>query len=71
MGSSGQSRSSADIILRASHTSAQKLVIAADDAVRDGAEEEDKETEPALLGALRGGSLPLARSAAFFARWVA
>ena len=70
MGSSGQSRSSADIILRASHTSAQKLVIAADDAVRDGAEE-DKETEPALLGALRGGSLPLARSAAFFARWVA
>lgn len=76
-GSSGQSRSSV-VILRASHTSAQMAVIVAERA----GEEEDKEgakpaeaekgeRPPPLLGTLRGGSLDLARSAAFLARWVA
>jgi len=77
VGSSGQSRSSADIVLpllplRASHISAQMLVIVivaapAADPVCVG----EKEEEVVVLGALRGGALPLARSAAFLARCVA
>lgn len=78
--SSGQSRSSVDI-LRASQTSAQRPAIAAvrvgeedrvepvpPEAEGDGDEEEEERTLP---GTLRGGSLALARSAAFLARWVA
>lgn len=80
--SSGQSRSSVDI-LRASQTSAQRPAIAAvrvgeedrvepvpPEAEGDGDEEEEEE-ERTLPGTLRGGSLALARSAAFLARWVA
>lgn len=80
MESSGQSRSSVDI-LRASQTSAQRPVIAAarvgeEDRVEPApaeaeAEEEKVEGERPLLGTLRGGIFALARSAAFLARCVA
>ena len=72
--SSGQSRSSAVMILRASHTSAQRAVIAAvrlGDEDSAGPAEAEEEEERSLLGVLRGGALDLARSAAFLARWVA
>lgn len=71
--SSGQSRSSVVMILRASHTSAQRAVIAAvrlGDEDRAGPVEAEEEERPSL-GTLRGGALDLARSAAFLARWVA
>lgn len=79
--SSGQSRSSVDI-LRASQTSAQRPAIAAvrvgeEDRVEpvppeaEGDGDEEEEEERTLPGTLRGGSLALARSAAFLARWVA
>ena len=79
MGSSGQSRSSADI-LRTSHTSAHMLVIVVVVAIAAAAagravEEEERRPPPLpppmLPGTLRGGALPLARSPAFLARCVA
>jgi hypothetical protein len=81
--SSGQSRSSVVDILRASQTSAQRTVIAAarageEDRVEpgppeaeEGEDEQEEEERPVLPGALRGGILALARSAAFLARCVA
>jgi hypothetical protein len=77
--SSGQSRSSVNI-LRASQTSAQRPAIAAarvgeedrvEPAPPEADSEEDEEERPLLLGTLRGGILDLARSAAFLARCVA
>ena len=78
--SSGQSRSSVDI-LRASQTSAQRSVIATarvgeDDRAEPAPpeaeeEEEENENERPLVGTLRGSILALARSAAFLARCVA
>jgi len=73
VGSSGQSRSSADVLpLQASHISAQMLVIVAVAAPAWAWENVEEDVEVMLLlGGLRGGALPLARSAAFLARCVA
>ena len=76
------SSSGAEPDLRASHTSAHTLAIAStlpydivNAAAAEGDEEEDEErpVEAAadVPGALRGGALDLARSAAFLARCVA
>ena len=79
------SSSAAEPDLRASHTSAHTLAIAAalpydmvnaaaaEEEGDEGDEGERPEAAPAadILGALRGGALALARSAAFLARWVA
>ena len=76
------SSSTAEPDLRASHTSAHTLAIAvalpydmvnAAAAEEEGDEGERPEAAPAadILGALRGGALALARSAAFLARCVA
>lgn len=77
--SSGQSRSSVDI-LPASQTSAQRPVITAarageEDRMKpappEAEKDEDEDERPLLLGTLRGGILALARSAAFLTRCVA
>ena len=70
VGSSGHSRSSAEIILRASQISAQMLVIAAM-CVGEAEEACDDEDDEWPDADLRGDALPLARSAAFLARCVA